>query len=143
MNLIAEDSAIIAKTKDLCASIVDQPDFKALQESVVSFLNNDEARLQYQSVHERGEELNYKQRSGVELSDKEIDDFESAREALLENTIVTDFMQAQRDLQGIQKQIGQYVSLTLELGRVPSEEDLMASSGGGCCGGGGGGGCGC
>lgn len=144
MNLIAEDSAILAKTKDLCASIVEQSDFKALQESVVAFLNNDEARLQYQSVHERGEELNYKQRSGVELSETEINEFESAREALLANTIVTDFMQAQRDLQSVQSQIGKYVSLTLELGRVPTEEDFAAcSSGGGCCGGGGGGGCGC
>lgn len=143
MNLISEESSVIAKTKDLCATIVEQADFQAMQRSVELFLNNDEARLQYQSVHERGEELNYKQRSGVELSETEINEFEAAREALLQNEVVTDFMQAQRDLQGVQSTIGKYIGMTLELGRVPSSEDLMASSGGGCCGGGGGGGCGC
>ena len=49
-------------------------------------------------------------------------------------------MDAQRTLEGIQKQIGSYVSMTLELGRVPTDEEIEESNSGGCCGGGGGGG---
>ncbi|GAA5495037.1 Cell fate regulator YlbF, YheA/YmcA/DUF963 family (controls sporulation, competence, biofilm development) [Rubritalea squalenifaciens DSM 18772] len=142
MSLIADDSTIMAKTKDLCSSIVEESEFKTLQESVEKFLGNDEARLQYQSVHERGEELNHKQRSGVELSEADISAFEEAREELLKNEVVTNFMEAQRELQTLQMAIGKYVGLTLELGRVPDEEDFVAANGG-CCGGGGGGGCGC
>lgn len=142
MSLIADESATMAKTKELCSTIVEQAEFQALQGSVETFLSNDEARLQYQSVHERGQELNQKQQAGVELSDAEIGDFENARESLMKNEVVTDFMEAQRELQVLQSSISKYVGLTLELGRVPTEEDFTAASGG-CCGGGGGGGCGC
>jgi cell fate (sporulation/competence/biofilm development) regulator YlbF (YheA/YmcA/DUF963 family) len=142
--MILEESVVTAKTKELCASIVAQESFVNLQSQVEAFLSNDEARLQYQSVHESGDALNQKQRSGVELSETEISEFEQAREQLLKNTIVTDFMAAQKELQEIQNTVGKMVSLTLELGRVPTDDDIeAASSGGGCCGGGGGGGCGC
>lgn len=138
--MILEESAVSAKTKELCASIVEQESFVKLQSQVEAFLNNDEARLQYQSVHESGEALNQKQRSGVELGESEISEFEQAREQLLQNTTVTEFMSAQKELQEIQNTIGKMVSLTLELGRVPTEDDIAAASGGGgCCGGSGGG----
>lgn len=144
MSMILEETAITAKTKELCATIVEQESFTKLQSQVEKFLSNDEARLQYQSVHEQGDQLNQKQRSGVELSDAEISEFEQAREQLLKNSTVTDFMAAQKELQEIQNSVGKMVGLTLELGRVPTADDIEAASGGGgCCGGGGGGGCGC
>ncbi len=131
MSMILEETGIAAKTEELCAAIVAQESFVKLQSQVEKFLSDDEARLQYQSVHESGEALNNKQRSGVELSEGEISEFEQAREQLLKNTVVTDFMSAQKELQEIQKGIGQMVSMTLELGRVPTEDDI-ASAGGGC-----------
>jgi cell fate (sporulation/competence/biofilm development) regulator YlbF (YheA/YmcA/DUF963 family) len=140
MSIVAEDSAVIVKTKELCAQIASDPSFLKLQANVERFLNDDSARLQYQSVHERGEELHHKQHAGVELGAVEIREFESARDALFENEIARDFLSAQRELEGLQKQISKYVGATIELGRVPSAEDLEDK--GGCCGGsGGGGGC--
>ena len=144
MSIIAEDSAIIVKTQELCAAIASDPTFLKLQESVERFLSDDAARLQYQSVHERGEDLHQKQHAGIQLGVTEIREFEAAREALLENGVVQEFLEAQQELDGLQKEIRKYVSLTLELGHVPSASDLAeANSGGGCCGGGGGGGGGC
>ncbi len=142
MSIVAEDSPVITKTKELCAQIAEDATFRQLQSSVERFLADDAARLQYQSVHERGEELNNKQRAGIELGKSEISEFEAAREALFANEIARDFLDAQRELEGLQQEIGKYVGITIELGRVPTAEDL-AESGGGCCGGGGGGGCGC
>jgi cell fate (sporulation/competence/biofilm development) regulator YlbF (YheA/YmcA/DUF963 family) len=139
-SLVAEDSAVISKTKDLCAAIVKDPVFQQLQADVERFLNDDEAKLQYQSVHERGEELHHKQHAGVELGASEIREFEAARDALFDNPVAAEFMAAQRELEGLQKLISKYVSSTIENGKVPSAEDLVES--GGCCGGsGGGGGC--
>ena len=129
----------MSKTKELCAEIAADPLFLKLQASVERFLTDDAARLQYQSVHERGEELHHKQHAGIELGAAEIREFESARNALFENEIAREFLSAQRELEGLQKEIAKYVSSTIENGRVPSAEDLM-ESGGGCCGGGG---CGC
>jgi cell fate (sporulation/competence/biofilm development) regulator YlbF (YheA/YmcA/DUF963 family) len=138
MSILAEDSAVISKTKELCAQIASDPLFVKLQADVERFLADDGARLQYQSVHERGEELHHKQHAGVELGATEIREFESAREALFENEIARDFLSAQRELETLQKQIGKYVGSTIELGRVPTADELVDK--GGCCGGGGGGG---
>ena len=143
MSIIAEESAVIVKTKELCAQIASDPSFVKLQGDVERFLNDDAARLQYQSVHERGEQLHQKQHSGIELGATEIREFEAAREALFENEIAREFLSAQQELESLQKQIGKYVGMTLELGRVPTDKELAEASGGGGCGGGGGGGCGC
>ncbi len=140
MTTTAEETAVMAKTKELCAEIAADPRFQELQQTVERFLSNDAAKLQYQSVHERGESLNQKQRAGVELGESEIREFEAAREALFENEIARDFIGAQRELEALQQEIGRYVGMTLELGRMPSDEEFAEASGGGCCGGGS---CGC
>ena len=139
-SLLAKESPVIVKTKELCAHIASDPSFLKLQSQVERFLSDDSARLQYQSVHERGEELHHKQHAGVELGATEIREFESARAALFENEIARDFLAAQRELETLQKEIAKYVGTTIELGRVPTAEDLEEKSGG-CCGGSGGGGC--
>ena len=138
MSITAEDSAVIVKTRELCAQIASDPTFLKLQECVERFLNDDASRLQYQSVHERGEELHHKQHAGVELGAAEIREFEAAREALFDNEIAREFVTAQQELERLQKEIGKYVGMTLELGRVPTADDIAQASGGGCCGGGGG-----
>lgn len=140
MSIFAEDSAVIAKTRELCAQIASDPSFIKLQADVERFLNDDAARLQYQSVHERGEELHNKQHAGIQLSSTEISEFENARNALFDNQIAVQFLEAQRELETLQKEISKYVGGTIELGHVPTAEELEAKSGGGCCGGGG---CGC
>jgi cell fate (sporulation/competence/biofilm development) regulator YlbF (YheA/YmcA/DUF963 family) len=141
MSIVAEDSAVIAKTRELCAHIASDPVFLKLQENVERFLSDDAARLQYQSVHERGEELHQKQHAGIQLGAAEIREFEAAREALFDNEIAREFFVAREQLEKLQKEIGKYVGMTLELGRVPTADELAESGGGGCCGGGGGGGC--
>lgn len=139
MSLIAENSSVILKTRELCAQIAHDPVFLSLQGDVERFLNDDSARLQYQSVHERGEELHQKQEAGVELGVSEIREFEAAREALFENEVARDFFTAREQLEKLQKEITKYVGMTMELGRVPTSEEL-SESGGGCCSQGG---CGC
>jgi cell fate (sporulation/competence/biofilm development) regulator YlbF (YheA/YmcA/DUF963 family) len=142
MSITAEDSAVIVKTREFCAQIASDPMFCQLQERIERFLNDEAARLQYQSIHERGEELHQKQHAGIQLGASEVREFEAAREALLENEVAREFIAAQQQLENLQKVIRKTVALTLELGRVPTAADLAEAEGGGCCGGGGGG-CGC
>ena len=139
MSLTADDSSIMVKTRELCAEIAGNSMFLRLQESVERFLNDDASRLQYQSVHERGEELHQKQHAGIQLGAAEIREFEAAREALFDNPLARDFFTAREQLEKLQKEISRYVNMTLELGRVPTADELAESSGG-CCNSGG---CGC
>ena len=60
----------------------------------------------------------------------------------MRNEVASAFLDAQGELEAMQRTIGKYITMTLELGRVPTEGEL-AESEGGCCGGGGGGGGGC
>lgn len=142
VNTLLEKTTILSKTKELCAQIAEDAQIVKLQADVERFLADDAAKLQYQTVHEKGEELHHKQHAGVELGAAEIKAFEDARDALFDNKVAADFMDAQRTLESIQKDIQKYVSLTLELGHVPTDREIEEanSGGGGCCGGGGGGG---
>ncbi|WP_338685964.1 YlbF family regulator [Haloferula helveola] len=142
MSMLADDSPVMVKARELCAAITEDSRYLELQQQVEKFLDDDSAKLMYQSVHERGSELQQKQRAGVELGAAEISEFESAREELLNNPVARDFLDAQGELETVQRAIGKYVGMTLELGRVPTADDF-AEADSGCCGGGGGGGCGC
>ena len=133
MNLLEDDSAVMAKTRDLCETIASDSDYCELLQKVEKFLADDEARLSYQSVHESGQALNQKQQSGLQLSDSEIAEFEGARTQLLNNPIASDFMQAQQTLEALQSSVSRMVGMTLELGRVPTPEDIAQATGGGCC----------
>jgi len=137
--MLSKESNVMTKTQELCDAIAQDIEFLALQGQVERFLSDDAAKLQYQSVHERGEELHQKQQAGVEISELEIQTFEGERDGLLSNEVANDFMEAQQGLQTLQKTISKYVGMTLELGRAPAPEDMEQADGGGCCGGG----CGC
>jgi len=140
MKILEDDSAVMLKARELCSTIAEDAEYQELLAKVETFLNNDEARLAYQSVHESSQALNQKQQAGLELADAEIAQFEAARESLLANPIASDFLGAQKNLEGLQSTVGRLVGMTLELGRVPSAEDIAQAQGGGCCGGEGGGG---
>ena len=131
----ATDNAVLEKTRELCQTILSQPEFKDVRQNVETFLNNDSAKTQYEQLAEKGEYLHHKQHQGVPLSPEEVDDYEKLRTAFLANPIARSFLDAQEKMQEVQQTVGKYVSKTLELGRVPSDEDLDS---GGC-----GSGCGC
>lgn len=127
---------MMSKARELCETIANDSDYKGLLAQVEAFLADDEARLTYQSVQERGQELNQKQQAGLELAESEIAEFEGARSALLAHPVASSFLQAQQSLEALQMSVSRMVGMTLELGRVPTPEDIAQASGGGCCGGG-------
>jgi cell fate (sporulation/competence/biofilm development) regulator YlbF (YheA/YmcA/DUF963 family) len=139
MTLLTETSPVMEKTRELCAAIAADKHFAKLQKDVERFLEDDSARLMYQTVHERGEELHHKQHAGVKLAPTEIREFEAARDELMRNEVASAFLDAQGELESLQRTIGKYVSMTLELGHVPTDKDMAEAEQGGCCGGG----CGC
>jgi len=136
MALTTEDSVIVQKTKELCQSILEHPEFRTLRKDIDVFMSNESAKTDYQSLVEKSEELNHKQGQGAHLSQDEISAYESQRERVVNNPVAAGFIRAQQEVHGIQESVNKYLSKTFELGRVPSTEDL---DGGGSCGQG----CGC
>ena len=137
MQTTLEGNAILSKTRELCETILTQPEYNDMRRHIETFLADDEAKEQYRMVTEKGESLHQKQHSGVTLSPQEIADFEHHRDALVNNPIARGFMDAQQQMQKIQESVSQLVTKTIELGRLPTESDLEPE--GGSCGSG----CGC
>jgi cell fate (sporulation/competence/biofilm development) regulator YlbF (YheA/YmcA/DUF963 family) len=140
MSATIESPALNLKIRDLCEAILADPGYQNLMARVDAFLDNDSAKEQYRAATELGHELQQKQRAGLELQDAEVMLFEKQRDALFDNSIIREFISAQRELGDMQSSLTAWVEKTIELGRLPEPEDLAES--GGCCGGGGGG-CGC
>ncbi len=122
-----EDTVILQKTKELCQAIVEQPDFQTLRRQIDTFLGDETAKTQYQTVIEKGEVLQQKQQSGQPLSHAEIQDFEKHREALVNNPVAKGFLEAQHHMHKVQESVGRYLTKTFELGRMPTAEELAES----------------
>jgi len=134
MTTQTEENAILEKTKVLCQTIVDQPGMISLRQRIDTFLADSTACSQYETVVKKGQALQEKQAQGRQLESAEIADFEKHREALLNNSVARGFLDARAKLHEIQHSVQQYVSKTLELGRVPAAEDLEDHSCGDGCG---------
>jgi cell fate (sporulation/competence/biofilm development) regulator YlbF (YheA/YmcA/DUF963 family) len=128
----AQDSAVTAKTRELCEAILQDPGYMGMKNRIETFLADDSAKELYRNLVEKGEHLNHKQQQGVQLSKEEISDYEKQRDALTANPVAAGFIEAQQELSKVQETVNQYVSKTLELGRVPADEEMEGSCGHGC-----------
>jgi cell fate (sporulation/competence/biofilm development) regulator YlbF (YheA/YmcA/DUF963 family) len=134
MQATIEETVIIQRTKDLCQTIIDQPEYRQIRERIDSFMGDETAKSQYQIVMEKGDSLQHKQQSGVPMDNDEIAEFEKNREILLNNPVAANFLTAQQQMHKIQESVMQYVSKTFELGRVPTMDDFPAEGCGPSCG---------
>ena len=135
MQTTTQETQIIQKTKELCQAILDQPDLRSARQRIEAFSADQKSRAQYEGLVAKGQALQQKQQQSQPLGGEEIAQFEKERDALMSNPIARGFLDAQEELHNVHESINQYVTKTLELGRLPTEEDL----GGGECGHG----CGC
>ena len=135
MQTTIEETPVLQKTRELCQTILDQPNMRSIRQRIDAFMGDDKSRSQYEEVVNKGQNLQQKQQAAMPLSGEEIDEFEKHRDELMRNPVARAFMDAQEELHEVQQSVHSYVNKTLELGRLPTEEEL---SGGGC-----GDGCGC
>src|SRR5438045_3176058 len=110
MALTAEDSIIVKKTRDLCQTILDHPDFQTLRKNIDQFMADQKAQQEYQSLVEKSEQLNHKQHQGAHLSPQEISDYESHRDRVVNNPVAAGFIQAQQEVHQMQESINKYLS---------------------------------
>src|SRR5208337_2509745 len=122
------------KTRELCQVIAEQPEMISIRKRIDTFLSDSQARGQYETVMSKGQALQEKQSQSQPLEGAEIADFEKHRDALLKNTVARGFLDAQEELHEIQHSIQKHIAKTLELGRLPSADDLDGGSCGHGCG---------
>lgn len=133
-----QDTAITEKTRELCQAILNQPNVRSARQRIDTFVADEKARTQYEGLMAKGQALQQKQQRSQQLTGEEISSFEKEREALLANPVARGFLEAQEEMHHVHQSINQYVSKTLELGRVPTDADFESEEEGSC-----GHGCGC
>ena len=122
------------KTRELCQTIVEQPEMASIRRRIDAFQADVGARTKYETVMTKGNTLHEKQHNGQTLDAMEISDFEKHRDELLKNPTARGFLDAQDELHQLQHSIQKQVTKTFELGRVPTEADLEEGSCGHGCG---------
>jgi len=134
MTTQTDGDTITKKTRELCQAIVDHPEMNSIRQRIDTFMADGRARGQYETVSNKGQVLHEKRHRGLPLLNEEIADFEKHRDALLQNPVARGFLDAREELHAIQHSIQKYVSRTLELGRIPTAEDLAEHACGDGCG---------
>ncbi|HEY4417626.1 MAG TPA: YlbF family regulator [Verrucomicrobiae bacterium] len=125
---------IETKTNELCEAILEQLKTGGIRQRIDTFMADTTARGQYEALMSKGQALQEKQHHGQTLDAAEIAAFESGREALLKNPVATGFLDAQEEMHEIQNVVKKMVGKTVELGRVPTADDLAEGSCGEGCG---------
>jgi cell fate (sporulation/competence/biofilm development) regulator YlbF (YheA/YmcA/DUF963 family) len=128
------ENPVIEKTRELCQTILDQPEYQAIRKQVDAFFDNEQAQAAYQLLSTKGEQLQHKQEQRLPLSGEEVADYEAHRERFFNDPIARDFMAAQQQIHKMQETVAQYVAKTFELGRIPSADDFESGSCGSGCG---------
>jgi cell fate (sporulation/competence/biofilm development) regulator YlbF (YheA/YmcA/DUF963 family) len=123
------------KTNELCTAILEQIEAGGIKKRIDTFLADTAARSAYESLMSKGQALQEKQHHGQPLDPAEIAAFEKDRDTLLKNPVASAFLDAQEEMHELQSTVKKTVAKTIELGRIPTVEEL---SGGSC-----GEGCGC
>src|SRR5262245_40532837 len=121
MQTTIDDTGVIQKTRDLCQSIIDQPEFRQIRQRVEAFMADQAVKDLYQRVVEKGDALQQKQQFGVPMDNAEVAAFEQDREQLLNSSVAREFLEAQQQMHKIQESVMQFVGKTFELGRVPMD----------------------
>jgi cell fate (sporulation/competence/biofilm development) regulator YlbF (YheA/YmcA/DUF963 family) len=129
-----EQAMVLEKTRELCTTILSQPNMGSIRKNIDAFLADDLARADYETLMEKGQALHEKQHRSLPLTGEEISDFEQHRDKVMNNPVARGFMDAQESLQEIQGSIQQHVTKALELGRMPTPEDFEHGCGSGSCG---------
>ncbi len=136
MATISEESPVLEKTRELCASILDEPEFASHLENVTAFIEDTEARTQFIQLSQKRDELQHKQQNGSAPDMEEVREFQTLQASLMENGVIKNFLEAQEELNNLHATISEFIAKTLELRRVPEKDDFESE--GGC-----GEGCGC
>jgi len=136
MELLAPESPLAERTRNLCQALLDASEFSSLKRDLDAFMGDEGLKFRFQQVNDLGRLLHDKQSHGLELKGDEIEQFESLRSELMSSAIVRDFLAAQDKVQQLHSIVAKFLDKTLELGRIPEWDDVQS----GCCNTGG---CGC
>ena len=92
--IIAQETPVVAKTKELCQTILDQPAYREIRKTVDDFLGNAQAVDHYRRLCDLQDLLRMKEDQGMEVTDSEMADYEKLEQEFLGNPLAQQFIEA-------------------------------------------------
>lgn len=132
-----ETTTIQDKALELCHFIADAPEFSDAHEKIKIFMGDDAAKAVYNRWQEKGHELHRMSHEGKEPTDSDLEEFGKLKRDVEANPVAASFANAEATLDDTFRTVTKLLQKTLQMGRVPTAEELNDS---GCCNEGG---CGC
>ena len=86
------DADYKTKVKELCQSLLDDPALKEVFESIDKFMEDDDAKELFSKMQSKGESLQMKQQSGMELTAGEVEEYNKVRDEMMENSEASAFL---------------------------------------------------
>ncbi len=125
---------IQSKIIELCEALVADGDVQSARDKAETFLSDDAAMSLYREMATLGRSLHQKQHQGEEPDGEEISRFHSLQDSCEENSVISDFLAAQKTLSSVAESVNAFVGKSLESGRVPAPEEMekKGSCGEGC-----------
>lgn len=120
------------KARELSQFVLDSADYAAAQGKIDIFDGDETAQELYKKWRETEMLLQRKHQEGGEITDSEIKDLESKRDAAIENSVVADFAEAENSLNEMFSTVVKVLQRSLQNGAVPTDEEMDE-----CCGSGG------
>lgn len=134
---LQQATTIDEKARELCQFVLDDAGFASAQGRIEMFMESEEAKNVYRAWQEKSHEIQQKSRQGMQPTEGDVAELESLKAAVLSNSVAVDFVEAENEMNDIFGSVTKLLQKTLQLGRLPTEEDMKEGE---CCGNGG---CGC
>lgn len=108
-------TAIIDKTEELCALLVQQPAYEELRQMVENFNADEQAIKQYEQFLN----IQQAQQQVQQQTPEEIARFNLTERAIYDNATIRKYLYAQKELDYLQQQLTHYISKTIMQGWPP------------------------
>jgi len=125
MSSAAQSPLVLKQVREFCRVLAAHAGFAETRRKFDEFMADGALRFRYNIAGERGRLLEMKQTSGLELTDAELAEYHAERDALMQEPLVRGFQEAQAEMSQVQELLNRYLTLTYELGRAPTDEEVL------------------
>ncbi len=134
MATINVNSPIVLKARELCQTLLDQPQFADIQKRIAAFQKDSLVQAQFKHLSERRQQLEQKQEQGGTITQAEIAEFEKLRDGFVNHPIASAFLAAQEEMHEMRRVVNAYITNTFESGKLAAPEEIIEASCGHQCG---------
>lgn len=131
MGTTLELASVEEKARELCGFVLEQESYRGAWKDIEAFLEDESAKRTYRDWQEKGAEMHHLQHQGIEPSEGELAELERLEGAVMANPLAANFVSAEGQMNRIFGTVTKLLQKTLQMGRVPSPEEMAEH---GCCG---------